>query len=110
MMATILRSAGHEIQSASNIEESIKMLGTTDPDLLLLDLRLSDGEGWLLLDHLRARGRLESLPVVILSAHTDPSTGERAMLEGARGYVTKPFIASKLLDTVKEYARSDRLG
>jgi|ERR1041385_8241684 len=103
MVKVILRSAGFDVETASGVQDAITVLSGDDPDLVLLDLRLSDGEGWSVLEHLRTAGRTDDIPVIILSAHASPSTAERAVREGARGYITKPFVASALLDAVRQH-------
>jgi len=101
MIKVILRSEGFDVVPASSVAEARAQLSNDDPDLVLLDLRLSDGEGWEVLDDLREGGRLERTPVVILSAHASPGTIEKAMERGAASYVTKPFITSELVGTVR---------
>ena len=101
MIKVILRSEGFDVVPASSVAEARAQLSNDDPDLVLLDLRLSDGEGWEVLDDLREGGRLERTPVVILSAHASPRTIEKAMERGAASYVTKPFITSELIGTVR---------
>jgi two-component system, OmpR family, response regulator VicR len=103
MVKVILRSAGFEVSSASGVGEAISELSGNEPDLVLLDLRLGDGEGWQVLAHLRDGERTKRIPVIILSAHASASTAERALREGARGYITKPFVASSLLETVRTH-------
>ena len=103
MVKVILRSAGFDVDAASGVNDAISALAGDDPDLVLLDLRLGDGEGWTVLEHLREQGRTDAIPVIILSAHASPSTAERAAREGARAYLTKPFVASALLEAVREH-------
>jgi CheY-like chemotaxis protein len=103
MVKVILRSAGFDVDAASGVEAAITHLKSNDPDLVLLDLRLGDGDGWQVLSDLAADGRTERIPVVILSAHANPTSAERAIREGARGYITKPFAASRLLEAVRTY-------
>lgn len=103
MVKVILRSAGFEVASATGVGDAISQLNGEDPALVLLDLRLGDGEGWQVLEHLKEGGRTSRVPVIILSAHASPATAERAIREGARGYITKPFVASSLLETVRTH-------
>jgi DNA-binding response OmpR family regulator len=106
MIKVILRSEGYDVVPASSVAEAREQLSHDEPDLVLLDLRLSDGEGWEVLDDLREGGRLQRTPVVILSAHASPGTIERAKERGAATYVTKPFITSDLLGAVRSVLSS----
>ena len=103
MVKVILRSAGFEVTAASGVDDAIAELSREDPDIVLLDLRLADGEGWEVLAHLKQDGRAARIPVIVLSANGSPMTTERAIREGARGYITKPFVASSLLETVRTH-------
>jgi len=103
MIKVILRSEGYDVLAASGVREARAQLSEDDPDLVLLDLRLADGEGWDVLRDLRDAGKLERVPVVVLSAHASPGTIRRALDEGAAGYVTKPFVTSELVGAVREH-------
>jgi CheY-like chemotaxis protein len=103
MIRVILRSAGYDVVAAESVAEGLEKLAAREPDLILLDLRLSDGEGWQLLEAMRADGRIDRIPVIILSAHATPSAADRAVAEGAKGYITKPFVAGNLVSAVQEW-------
>ena len=53
MIKVILRSEGYEVVAASGVAEARAQLSEDNPDLVLLDLRLADGEGWDVLRDLR---------------------------------------------------------
>ena len=103
MVKVILRSAGFEVTAASGIGDAMSQLSREEPDLVLLDLRLGDGDGWQLLTHMKEDGSSARIPVRILSASAAVSASERAIREGARGYITKPFVASSLLEAVRSH-------
>lgn len=97
MTRMILESRpGYEVLEAENGEEALALLSTAEIDVVLLDIRLPDMEGWDILARLTEQGRFPELPVVMVSAHSTPSTAERAIREGVRAYVTKPFTSDEL--------------
>jgi CheY-like chemotaxis protein len=102
MIGVILRSAGFEVESAPGVQTAMDALAKNEPDLVLLDLRLSDGDGWDVLEAMRSDGRADRIPVIILSAHIARDSDE-AVARGARGLVAKPFSASSLLETVQSH-------
>jgi CheY-like chemotaxis protein len=101
MTRMILESRpGYDVLEAENGAEALAVLDSSEVDLILLDIRLPDMEGWDILDRLTEQGRFPKLPVVMVSAHSTPSTAERAIREGVRAYVTKPFTSEELFEAI----------
>jgi PAS domain S-box-containing protein len=72
------------------------------PDLLLLDMHLPDIDGMDLLRHLKADDSTATIPVLVLSADATRERIERAMTEGAVGYLSKPLNLAELLARIDE--------
>jgi CheY-like chemotaxis protein len=101
MTRMILESRpGFEVLEAENGAEALTLLSNSEVDVMLLDIRLPDMEGWDILARLSEQGRFPDLPVVMVSAHSTPSTAERAIREGVKAYVTKPFTSDELFDAL----------
>ncbi|MDB5308210.1 MAG: hybrid sensor histidine kinase/response regulator [Gemmataceae bacterium] len=80
-------------------EEAVALAAATRPDLVLMDIRLQ-GE----MDGIAAAARLgadHDIPVVYLTAFSDPATLERAKLTGPLGYLLKPFKERELHSAVE---------
>ena len=98
----VLDRAGFTVREASTAEEALVLIGQLVPEVLLLDLQLPGLDGWGLLTDLRERGCLDATRVVLFSAHVDPREFRRAADEGASGYLTKPFTAQQLVQSVEQ--------
>jgi len=70
------------------------------PDLLVLDLRLRDGDGLALIKSLR--GRFPDLPVLVVSEHDETFYAERALRAGAKGYLMKAEAAHEVLNAIRK--------
>lgn len=70
------------------------------PDLILLDLGLPAGDGFVVMDRLRALPELEMVPVVVITAR-DPVEGEKAVERGARAFLLKPFQGGELVSEIR---------
>src|SRR5206468_13013903 len=70
------------------------------PDLILLDLKLPDCDGFELLDDMRADPLLESMPVILMTGRSQAHHVARGLSLGADGYITKPFRMSQLVGAV----------
>jgi CheY-like chemotaxis protein len=98
LVRMILEDDGYEVLEAETGQQGLGLVEETPPDLVLLDIRLPDMDGWDVLRRLRER---PSPPrVVIMSAHSSAPTLERAKREGITGYIVKPFRHSELLEVV----------
>jgi CheY-like chemotaxis protein len=100
MTSFMLEGAGHRVVEAGTGTEALEALGRERPDLVVLDIRLPDMEGWEVLNAVRSSERLEDVPVLVVSAHSSGDARERASREGGSGYLTKPFREVELLEQV----------
>ena len=72
------------------------------PDLIILDLGLPAGDGFIVLERLRAITNLAQIPVVVVSARDFHGNKESALKAGARAYVQKPWNDSELLAIISQ--------
>lgn len=70
------------------------------PDLIILDLGLPAGDGFVVLERLRLNTQLAIIPVVVVSARDLQGNKERALKAGARAYLQKPWNDAELLAIV----------
>jgi CheY-like chemotaxis protein len=105
IIGVILRGCGHEVLEATSGEMALELLGREKPDAMLLDIRMPGIDGLEVLQRLRDARRLSSLPVIMLSAYSNPSTVERAKELGSNWFVTKPFVPAQLRATLEEVLR-----
>jgi DNA-binding NarL/FixJ family response regulator len=69
------------------------------PDLLVLDLRLKDGDGLALIKTLKSQ--FPALPVLVLSEHDETLYAERTLRAGAKGYLMKAEAADEVLNAIR---------
>lgn len=104
-LAATLRSAGHEVVRLATIAEVHAALarGGTEPDLILLDLGLPDGDGTSLCRTLRTR--LPDVVIVVLTARDTETDVIIALDAGADDYLLKPFRLVELLARLRAHLR-----
>jgi len=96
-----LVGAGYRVVHAESGEEALDILERTEPDAVLLDLRLPGIDGIEVLQRLRADRRIPALPVVAFTASADRELAARARELGCRRQVNKPFRAADLLEALE---------
>lgn len=97
----VLRSEGYEVIAARNGLEALKIVQSTPPDLILLDLMLPGLDGFEVLNRLRADPKTATTPVVVVSSKTQPADKQTAAKIGANDYLTKPYHKNELLGVVR---------
>ena len=108
-VATILGRLGYQVSEGVSFEEGAAALEQRLPELVLLDIRLPDSDGFALLEIIRQRH--PNLPVLMMTAHPSPETVQRALDLGAAGHLNKPIKSAELKRAVSgalESARSKR--
>lgn len=97
-----LKANGYEVAFAVDIISAMSMARENRPDVLILDIAMPGGDGFMLLDRFRSLPSLSTVPVVVLTA-MDPATNrERALSEGAAAFLQKPADNQELLAVIRE--------
>lgn len=95
MVSDILKDAGFEkIAAAATVKEGLAKAEKEKPDLAILDVMLSDGDGFSQLRQLRA---FTELPVIFLTARDEAEDRLAGLRLGADDYIAKPFLPQEFL-------------
>jgi len=96
-VGAVLEPRGIEVHALDDPLHFWTRLGQVAPDLLVLDIEMPHVNGIELCRVVRADPRWRSLPVVFLTARTEPETVYRVFAAGADDYVAKPFVGPELV-------------
>lgn len=109
LLTDVLARLGHRTQCASSCAGAIVSMETLPPDLVLLDLKLLDGPGWMLYEEMQSRPRLRSIPVVILTGDIE-AVPQGALPESPLiGFLEKPFSVRALKEAIDERVANSRI-
>jgi len=103
-----LEGEGHEVRSATTGGDGLRVISEWDAELVFLDLQLPDRSGLEILRELE--GRLQELPVVMITGTQDAKATIEAMRQGAADYIRKPISMDDLLLSVEKAHRARRSG
>lgn len=102
LLRTYLKMEGFETRSAANRDEIVAELRRAPlPDLVLLDVWLTDVNGFDVLARMRQHPVLKGLPVIMLTGEATREAVLRGIMGGADGYITKPFDIHHMVRAVK---------
>ena len=93
-----LASHGYRVIEAERVAEALMLVTSHNPEVMLLDLGLPDGDGIELTQQLREWSRV---PIIVLSARGREDDKVAALDAGADDYLTKPFGVNELLARVR---------
>jgi len=91
LVRDILEYRGHQVDSATTVDEARDRLRSVTPHLVVLDILLPGGGGETLLQEIRANPDLAHLPVIAVTALAMEGDQEHLLEAGFDGYVSKPI-------------------
>lgn len=99
-LSLILGAEGYEVLPAKNKEQILEQL-QENPQLILLDIRLSGTDGGETCKEIKQNKAFSKIPVLLMSAN--PDIEAIAQEAGANGYIRKPFEMMQLLSELDRY-------
>jgi DNA-binding response OmpR family regulator len=93
----LLKAHHYDTSFAADALSAVSEARKNQPDLIILDLGLPAGDGFIVLERLRAMTNLALVPVIVVSARDSYGNKERALKAGARAFLQKPWNDDELL-------------
>ena len=93
------------LTSAIDGRQALELLGAQSFDLVLLDVMMTDLNGYEVLERMRADDRLRHIPVIMISALDEIESVIRCVELGAEDYLSKPFVPTLLRARVARVPR-----
>jgi two-component system KDP operon response regulator KdpE len=100
-----LKASGYDTFYAPDAVASISQARLHHPSLILLDLGLPAGDGFVVMERLQQLSELATIPVVVLSGRDRAANEMRALRAGAAAYLQKPVGPELLLATIRRCLR-----
>lgn len=97
-----LQEDGFEPVFAGDAISAVNQARHERPDLILLDLMLPAGDGYVVMERLKAMPALEGLPVIVVSARDPMTEHDRAADAGVDAFFRKPFEYPELLSAIRK--------
>lgn len=98
-MEALLGKKGYQVAVVSDATFATSVAIQEQPDLIVLDLGLPGGDGYLVMDRLAKLN--QRTPIVVMSGRGDEKNRQRALQAGAKAYFEKPADFNTLLETIQ---------
>jgi CheY-like chemotaxis protein len=101
LLRMMLSYAGYQIYEAEDGLDALEKVEKHAPDVVILDVMMPNMDGIDVCKHFRQNEATAELPIIMLSAYTQPSAVEAGLAAGANKYLTKPISRQTLLEHVE---------
>lgn len=101
LLFTMLTEQGYEVRRVLNGKQALNAAITDPPDLILLDIKMPDLDGYQVCEQLKSEPKTKHIPVIFLSALNEIFDKVKAFDVGGADYITKPFQLQDVLIRVE---------
>lgn len=103
LVAQVLEGAGYTVIEAVDGLSGIKAAQDEEPDLILMDINIPGMDGYETATRIKSLSRLNTIPIIALTARTMAGDRERALTAGCDGYIAKPIDVDELPNQIAEF-------
>lgn len=108
-IAMLILKEQFEVLCANSGQVALNLLKRRIPDLILLDYRMPNMDGFEVMEQLQKVDEYKEIPVIFLTGDHDRETEMKALQKGAMDFITKPFVAEIMLQRVSRILELRRL-
>ena len=109
LLTDILKAEGYEVRSAISGELALRAAASNPPELVLLDIRMPEMDGYEVCRRLKAQPATRDVPIIFVSAVSETDEKVQGFELGAVDFVTKPYHRDELLARVHTHLELNRL-
>ena len=99
---SILQKNGFDTALAKSAKDAFSLIDKEIPDLILLDIRMLEMDGYEALLQLKSDDRTKDIPVIMLTSENDIGSVSKCLEAGAHDYIVKPFDHQNLIIRIRK--------
>ena len=103
VLAALFQGEGFEVITARDGEDALDKLGRERPRMVLMDVVMPGKNGFSLCRQIRSSAEYSQMPIILVTSKNQPSDRFWGLKQGAVDYVTKPWDAAQLVETVRRH-------
>lgn len=108
LVRALLPAPDFAVRSASNADAALASILDVQPEVVLLDVRMPARDGFSLCEQLKSHAATRFVPIILMTASSEPADRLRAIEAGADDFIAKPLNAMELRARVRALARTKR--
>lgn len=105
VLAGMLKDRGYKVRPVPSGKLALLAARRDPPDLILLDINMPEMNGYEVCEHLKVDDELKGIPIIFISALTEPLDKVKAFATGGVDYITKPFQMEELHARVETHLK-----
>ncbi|MDB9314162.1 hybrid sensor histidine kinase/response regulator [Spirulina sp. CS-785/01] len=105
LLSTMLQEKGYKVRKSISGRRALQVIETIPPDLILLDIRMPELDGYDVCKILKQKEDTRNIPIIFISALNDPTDKVNAFEVGGVDYITKPFQLQEVLARVENHLK-----
>ena len=109
VLAAMLKERGYTVRPVTSGKQALRAAEAEPPDLVLLDIKMPEMNGYEVCAALKANPRLAEIPILFVSALDETENKTRAFRAGGVDYITKPFQFEEVEARVRTHLSIARL-
>jgi PleD family two-component response regulator len=103
LLSQMLEEQGYGVRAVTSGPRALESVAASPPDLILLDIRMPEMDGYTVCERLKTQPSTREIPVVFISALGETGDKVRAFAVGGVDYVTKPFQVEEVVARVRTH-------
>ncbi|MFN3786005.1 MAG: PleD family two-component system response regulator [Thiothrix sp.] len=107
-LTRVLEGAGYQVIAAQSGNEAKELAATQQPDLIMLDIIMEDGDGYQACRAIKRNPDTQAIPVIMISSKSNPVDRQWAQKLGANAYIVKPYKDEDVLQQIAALHNSIR--
>ena len=101
-LRSILEKAGHQVIRASSGQQAVEMSRTETPAAVFMDVVMENMDGFRATREILEHATTKDLPIIMVTSKKQKADKVWAQLQGAKGYITKPYTDQQILDELNK--------
>ncbi len=101
LLSLRLKANKYDVFQANDGMECIDMALKKIPDLILMDIKMPNGDGIGTFEKLRQLKKTKNIPVIFITAYSKPVVNSQLLKFGAKACITKPFDVPEFINTIE---------